>query len=79
MNEEIKTLLEAMKEYIESMEVKVDWEWGSCRELEELQSEGLMPELYTRVVAVLDNSILNNNTQQTIPARNGPDGKGSLQ
>ena len=53
MNEELRKLLEDVKRYIERMEVQIDGEWGSCRELEELQEQELMPELYAHVNAAL--------------------------
>ena len=56
MNEELKKLLEDVKEYIEETEVTIDGEWGSCRDLEELQEQGLMPELYARVNTALANA-----------------------
>lgn len=55
MNEELRKLLEDVKEYIEGTEVQIDGEWGSCRDLEELQEQGAMPELYARVNAALAN------------------------
>ena len=56
MNEELRKLLEDVKRYIERMEVQIDGEWGSCREVEELQEQDLMPELYARVNAALANA-----------------------
>jgi hypothetical protein len=49
MNDKLKTLLEDVKKYIEETQVTIDGEWGSCRGLEELKEQGLMPELYTQV------------------------------
>jgi hypothetical protein len=39
-------LLQKMVEYMESKEMIIDWEWGSCRDLEELIQDEQMPELY---------------------------------
>jgi hypothetical protein len=66
MNEELRKLLEDVKRYIERMEVQIDGEWGSCREVEELQEQDLMPELYARVNAALAND------QRNGAAENGP-------
>lgn len=48
-----KELLEAIKLYIENMEVKVDGEWGNNRKLSELITDGEMPELYNKVCELL--------------------------
>jgi hypothetical protein len=39
-------LLQKMVEYVEDKEMIIDWEWGSCRDLEELIQDEEMPELY---------------------------------
>lgn len=42
--------LKAVREYIEQVEVKIDGEWGMCRELDQLIAEGDMPALYAEVL-----------------------------
>ena len=53
---ENKAFLLAVKAYIERVEVKIDNEWGDCRDLEELISDGEMPALYTEVLEKLEKS-----------------------
>lgn len=47
------TLLPYVKEYIEQCEVRIDGEWGDCREIDELIAAGDMPKLYWRVLDAL--------------------------
>ncbi len=47
-------LLKEIKEYIEVSEVSVDGEWGSARDLNEIISDGHMPEIYDKVLAEID-------------------------
>ena len=49
-----KELLLEIKKSIEEMERTVDWEWGDCRELEELISQKLMPDLYYKILKILN-------------------------
>jgi len=49
----MQDILEEMKTYIESAEVTIDGEWGSCRSLEDLIAEDLMPDLYKKIIAAL--------------------------
>lgn len=46
-------LLERIKEYIEQMEVRVEGEWGNCRELDQLIADRSMPDLYFQVTELL--------------------------
>lgn len=57
MSEKTRRILEAVKAYIEEMEVKVDGEWGCVRELEELIRDGDMPALYREVTELLQNDV----------------------
>lgn len=41
-----KELLEKMIGYVEECETVIDGEWGSCREIEELIRDEMMPEIY---------------------------------
>ena len=58
LDEKTKRILETMKTYIEEMEFKVEWEWGRCRELEEIKKDGDMPQLYRDVTEMLQNKEL---------------------
>lgn len=40
----------SVKDYIESMEVRIESEWGSGRTLSELFEQGCMPDLYKEVL-----------------------------
>ena len=51
---EDREFLELIKEYIEQMEVEVEGEWRSGRDLEQLLADGEMPELYHEVLRRLD-------------------------
>jgi hypothetical protein len=42
--------LEALKDYIEDMEDRVENEWGNCRGIDELKAQGKMPEIYNEVL-----------------------------
>jgi len=46
-------LLSKMKAYIENCEHTIDSEWGDCRTVEELISEGAMPEIWHEVCAAI--------------------------
>lgn len=46
-------LLSKMKDYIEDREHTIDSEWGDCRTVEELISEGAMPEIWHEVCAAI--------------------------
>ena len=48
-----KELLGEIKTYIEGAEVMRDCEFGNNRELDEIVSDGDMPELFTKVTALL--------------------------
>ena len=65
LDEKTRRILEAMKTYIEEMEVKVEWEWGRCRELEEIKKDGDMPELYRDVTEVLQNAEVSMSEERT--------------
>ena len=45
-----KDFLLQLKIYIENMEEKVDNEWGSCRKVEKLITDGKMPEIYFEIL-----------------------------
>ena len=45
-----KEFLLTLREYIETIEVQVDGEWGSCRSLDELINENHMPDIYAEVL-----------------------------
>ena len=55
MTPELKTLLEDVKQYIESTEETIDGEWGAGRSVEEIIAAREMPGLYARVLAALAN------------------------
>jgi hypothetical protein len=46
--------LQDVKEYIEGMEVAMENEYGSCRDLPELIANGLMPALYRQTLERLE-------------------------
>ena len=48
--DEVNTLLQAIKSYIEETEVRNDDEWGSGRTLQELLDARLMPDIYWQVL-----------------------------
>jgi ribosome-associated protein YbcJ (S4-like RNA binding protein) len=48
-----RELIKQIKEYIEETEVKVDGEWGDCRDLKELIRDGEMPDIYFEVCNLL--------------------------
>lgn len=56
MNEELRQLLQDVKDYIENTEVSNDSEWGTGRSLEELQKSGEMPQIYSRVGIALNDT-----------------------
>jgi len=39
-----------LKQYIEDVEHQIDGEWGNCRSVEQLISDGAMPDLYFQVL-----------------------------
>jgi hypothetical protein len=48
-----KELLLKIKSYIEKVEMQIDGEWGDCRDLEQLIKDGVMPEIYDKVLGLL--------------------------
>jgi hypothetical protein len=50
---DIKKLLEDVKGYIENAERIEDGEWGSSRSVEQIISDGDMPELYNQVIQAI--------------------------
>ena len=46
----------SVKDYIESMEVRIESEWGSGRTLSELFEQGCMPDLYKEVLRRIEDS-----------------------
>ena len=55
-----KELLDEIITYIEDCEVQIDGEWGSGGTLSELIRDNVMPELYTKLLALKETP----NTQQ---------------
>lgn len=53
-----KELLEEIKSYIEAAEVRIDSEFGDCRELHEIVSDSDMPEVYVKICTLLEFEII---------------------
>ena len=49
-----QALLKEMMEYIRRMEEAVDGEWGECRDADELEKEGKLPELFYKLKNTLE-------------------------
>jgi hypothetical protein len=45
-----EAMLQTILEYIEDMEESADWEWGSCRKVNELIELNEMPDIYYKLV-----------------------------
>lgn len=54
-------LLLQIKQYIEDVEVQIEGEWGSCRELDELLRDDAMPIIYYKLCETIDNIKNNRN------------------
>ena len=50
---QMKELLQHIKEYIETMEVEADMEWGCCRSLQQLIKDNDMPTIYNDILTEL--------------------------
>lgn len=49
-----KELIENIIKYIEQVEDKIEWEFGGCRELEEIIEVGDMPEIYYQLKELIN-------------------------
>ena len=49
-NSDDKQLFEEIRDYIEVCEVRIEGEWGYCRNLEEMIEDNSMPTLYAKVL-----------------------------
>ena len=45
-------LIDEIIKYIEETEMRIEYEWGSCRNLEQLIKNNIMPELYNKLLAL---------------------------
>jgi hypothetical protein len=48
----LPTVLDEMIEYIEDSDQKIEWEWGSCRSLQEVKDAKEMPDIYYKLIAL---------------------------
>ena len=48
----LPTVLDEMIEYIEETDQKIEWEWGSCRGLQEVKDAKEMPDIYYKLMAL---------------------------
>lgn len=54
MNEEIRDVLEEALGVLESYEVQIDSEWGTCRTIDELYADGCVDGLLLKIKALLE-------------------------
>lgn len=45
-------VLDEMIEYIEETDQQIEWEWGSCRSLQEVKDDNDMPNIYYKLIAL---------------------------
>ncbi len=50
----LPTILDEMIEYIENTDQQIEWEWGSCRGLQEVIDANDMPDIYYKLIALKD-------------------------
>jgi len=50
----LQKTIQEMIEYMEDTEVTIDGEWGSCRTLCEIISDGDMPDLYSSLLLKIE-------------------------
>lgn len=48
----INGVLDEMIEYIEETDQQIEWEWGSCRSLQEVKDDNDMPDIYYKLIAL---------------------------
>ena len=48
----LSTVLDEMIEYIEDTDQQIEWEWGSCRSLQEVKDANDMPGIYYKLIAL---------------------------
>ena len=48
----LPTVLDEMIEYIEETDQQIEWEWGSCRSLQEVKDDNDMPDIYYKLIAL---------------------------
>lgn len=48
----LPTVLDEMIEYIEETDQQIEWEWGSCRSLQEVKDANDMPDIYYKLIAL---------------------------
>lgn len=48
----LPTVLDEMIEYIEETDQRIEWEWGSCRSLQEVKDARDMPDIYYKLIAL---------------------------
>jgi len=48
----LSTVLDEMIGYIEETDQQIEWEWGSCRSLQEVKDAKDMPDIYYKLIAL---------------------------
>jgi hypothetical protein len=48
----LPTVLDEMIIYIEKTTIQIEWEWGSCRSLQEIKDAKEMPDIYYKLIAL---------------------------
>lgn len=48
----LPTVLDEMIKYIEETDQRIEWEWGSCRSLQEVKDARDMPNIYYKLIAL---------------------------
>ena len=48
----LPTVLDEMIKYIEETDQQIEWEWGSCRSLQEVKDANDMPDIYYKLMAL---------------------------
>ena len=48
----LPTVLDEMIKYIEDTDQDMEWEWGSCRSLQEVKDAKEMPNIYYKLMAL---------------------------
>ena len=48
----LPSVLDEMIEYIEETDQRIEWEWGSCRSLQEVKDARDMPDIYYKLIAL---------------------------
>ena len=48
----LPTVLDEIIKYIEDIDQQIEWEWGSCRSLQEVKEANDMPDIYYKLIAL---------------------------